>query len=97
MVVKVPQTIPLSPETCRQFAELSVINSARVGQAATALRVAAQAQLLELALGAQQAGESGFTYGLIYAHERVRANDARHAYETALRRASTRRTRRWTQ
>jgi len=59
--------------------------------------VAAQAQLLELAIGAQQAGESGFTYGLIYAQERVRASDARHAYETALRRASTRRTRRWTQ
>ena len=58
--------------------------------------VAAQALLLELAIGAQQAGESGFTYGLIYAQERVRANDARHAYETALRRASTRRTRRWT-
>jgi len=59
--------------------------------------VAAQAQLLELAIGAQQAGESGFTYGLMYAQERVRANDARRAYATALRRASTRRTRRWTQ
>ena len=59
--------------------------------------VAAQAQLLELAIGVQQAGESGFTYGLIYAQERVRANDARHAYATALRRASSRRTRRWTQ
>ena len=59
--------------------------------------VAAQSLLLELAMAAQASGENGFTFGLLYAQERTRANDARRAYATALRRASTRRTRRWTQ
>ena len=59
--------------------------------------VAAQALLLELGMAANKSGENGFTFGLMYALERGRATDARRAYATALRRASTRRTRRWTQ
>ena len=37
------------------------------------------------------------TFGLLYAQERTRANDARRDYEPALRKASTTRARRWTQ
>jgi CHAD domain-containing protein len=59
--------------------------------------VAAQALLLELAMAAQASGENGFTFGLLYAQERIRANDARRDYEPALRKASTTRARRWTQ
>jgi len=59
--------------------------------------VAAQSLLLELAMAAQASGENGFTFGLLYAQERTRANDARRDYEPALRKASTTRARRWTQ
>ena len=59
--------------------------------------VAAQSLLLELAMAAQASGENGFTFGLLYAQERTRANDARRGYEPALRKASTTRARRWTQ
>jgi CHAD domain-containing protein len=38
--------------------------------------VAAQSLLLELAIAAQESGENGFTFGLLYAQERTRANDA---------------------
>jgi CHAD domain-containing protein len=59
--------------------------------------VAAQSLLLELAVAAQASGENGFTFGLLYARERTRANDARRDYEPALRKTSTTRARRWTQ
>src|ERR1019366_1986637 len=59
--------------------------------------VAAQSLLLQLAMAAQESGENGFTFGLLYAQERTRANDARRDYEPALRKASTTRARRWTQ
>jgi CHAD domain-containing protein len=59
--------------------------------------VAAQSLLLQLAMAAQVSGENGFTFGLLYAQERARADDARRAYEPALRKASTTRARRWTQ
>jgi CHAD domain-containing protein len=59
--------------------------------------VAAQSLLLQLAMAAQASGENGFTFGLLYAQERTRANDARRDYEPALRKASTTRARRWTQ
>jgi len=59
--------------------------------------VAAQSLLLQLAMAAQASGENGFTFGLLYAQERTRANDARRDYEPALRKASTSRARRWTQ
>jgi CHAD domain-containing protein len=59
--------------------------------------VAAQALLLELAVAAHLSGEDGFTFGLLHAQERTRANNARRAYGPALRKASTTRTRRWTQ
>jgi CHAD domain-containing protein len=58
--------------------------------------VAAQALLLELAVAAHLSGEDGFTFGLLHAQERTRANNARRAYGPALRKASTTRTRRWT-
>jgi inorganic triphosphatase YgiF len=57
---------------------------------------AAQALLLELAVAAHVSGENGFTFGLLCAQERTRVNNAARAYQTALRKASTTRTRRWT-
>jgi len=58
--------------------------------------VAARALLGELAVAAQQSGENGFTFGLLYAQEGARANDARRAYGPALCKASTTKARRWT-
>ena len=58
--------------------------------------VAARALLSELAVAAQESGENGFTFGLLYAQECARANDARRDYEPALRKASTTKARRWT-
>jgi CHAD domain-containing protein len=58
--------------------------------------VAAQALLLELAVAAQESGENGFTYGLLYAQERTDAIDVRRAYGAALKRTATTRARRWT-
>lgn len=58
--------------------------------------VATRELLLELNAAAQVSGENGFTYGLLFAQERTRADEARHAYRRALRRASTRKVRRWT-
>ena len=52
--------------------------------------VAARALLLELSVAAHRAGEDEFTYGLFYAHERARADEARRPYGRALRKASTR-------
>jgi CHAD domain-containing protein len=57
--------------------------------------VAAQALLLELVVTAHLSGENGFTFGLLYARELTRADNARRAYRPALRKASTTRTRRW--
>jgi CHAD domain-containing protein len=57
--------------------------------------VAARALLLELATAANLNGENGFTYGLMHEQEGVIADEARRAYEPALRKASTRKTRRW--
>ena len=59
--------------------------------------VAAQALLLELGVAAHVSGENGFTYGLLHAQEGTRAAEARRMYRPALRRASTRKNRRWTQ
>ena len=58
--------------------------------------VAARALLGELAVAAQESGENGFTFGLLYAQEGARANDARRAYGPALCKASTTKARRWT-
>jgi CHAD domain-containing protein len=58
--------------------------------------VAAQSLLLELAAAAYLSGENGFSYGLLHAEERARANEARRAYGPALKKASTTKTRRWT-
>jgi CHAD domain-containing protein len=58
--------------------------------------VAARALLLELSVAAHRAGEDEFTYGLFYAQELTLADEARGAYGRALRKASTRKTRRWT-
>jgi CHAD domain-containing protein len=59
--------------------------------------VTAQALLLELTMTDHLSGENGFAFGLVYAQERVRADDARRAYKPALHKAATTRTRRWTQ
>ena len=59
--------------------------------------VTAQALLRELAMTDHLSGESGFAFGLLYARERARANDACRAFKPALRKASNTRTRRWTQ
>ncbi len=59
--------------------------------------VAARALLLELSVAAQLAGENGFTYGLMYEQEQTSADEVRGAYGRALRKASNRKTRRWTQ
>ena len=56
--------------------------------------VAARALLLELTVAAHLAGEEEFTYGLLYAHELTLADEARGAYRRALKKASTRKTRR---
>lgn len=58
--------------------------------------VAARALLLELATAANLNGENGFTYGLMHEQEGVIADEARRAYETALRKASITKDRRWT-
>jgi CHAD domain-containing protein len=58
--------------------------------------VTAQALLLELTMTDHLSGENGFAFGLLYAQERVRADDARRAYKPALRKASTGKTRQWT-
>jgi CHAD domain-containing protein len=58
--------------------------------------VAARALLVELNVAAHLAGEDGFTYGLLYAHELTLAEQARGAYRRALRKASTRKARQWT-
>ena len=59
--------------------------------------VTAQALLLELTRTDHLSGENGFALGLLYAQESARADDARHSYKPALRKASARKTRRWTQ
>src|SRR5450631_4482810 len=58
--------------------------------------VTAQALLLELTKSDHLSGESGFAFGLLYAQERARADDARRAYRPALRKASAGKARRWT-
>ena len=58
--------------------------------------VTAQALLLELTMTDHLPVENGFAFGLLYAQERARANDARRAYKPALRKASAGKTRRWT-
>jgi CHAD domain-containing protein len=59
--------------------------------------VAARALLVDLSVAAHLAGEDGFTYGLLYAQELTLADEARGAYGRALGKASTRKTRKWTQ
>ena len=58
--------------------------------------VTAQAMLIELAAASYLSGENGFTYGLLHAQERARADQARREYKPALRKASTAKARRWT-
>jgi len=58
--------------------------------------VTAQALLLELTMTDHLSAENGFAFGLLYAQERVRADDARRSYKPALRKASAGKTRRWT-
>jgi hypothetical protein len=52
---------------------------------------------LEIAASAHAAGESAFTYGLMYAAECSRGLEAQHAYREALHTASSEKVRRWTQ
>ena len=59
--------------------------------------VAARALLLELSVAAQQAGENGFTYGLMHAQEHASADEARRAYRRSLKKATSRKASRWTQ
>ena len=59
--------------------------------------VTAQALLLELTMADRLSAENGFAFGLLYAQERARADDARRAYRPALRKASAGKARRWTQ
>ena len=59
--------------------------------------VTAQALLLELTMTDHLSAESGFAFGLLYAQERARADDARRGYRPALRKASAGKARRWTQ
>ena len=58
--------------------------------------VTAQALLLELTMTDHLSAENGFAFGLLYAQERARADDARRSYKQALRKASAKKTRRWT-
>ena len=57
--------------------------------------VTARELVLELSVAAHLNGENGFTYGVMHAAERDRAGEARRAYRSALRKASTSKTRRW--
>src|SRR6185503_11730736 len=59
--------------------------------------VTARELVLELSVAAHLNGENGFTYGVMHAAERDLARDARRAYASALRKASTAKARRWTQ
>jgi hypothetical protein len=59
--------------------------------------VIARDALLEIAASAHAAGESAFTYGLMYAAECSRGLEAQHAYRAALHTASSKKVRRWTQ
>lgn len=58
--------------------------------------VATRAMLLKLSAAVHLAGEDEFTYGLLYAHELTLADETRAAHRRALRRALTRRARKWT-
>ena len=58
--------------------------------------VAAQALLLKLMMAAERTGSYDLPFGQLYAEESGRAHDARRAYKTALRRASSDKARRWT-
>ena len=57
----------------------------------------AQSLLLELTKSDHLSAENGFAFGVLYAQERARADDARRAYRPALRKASAWKARRWTQ
>jgi CHAD domain-containing protein len=57
--------------------------------------VTAQALLLELTRTDHLTAENGFAFGLLYAQEQARANDARRAYRATQRSASATRTRKW--
>jgi hypothetical protein len=59
--------------------------------------VIARDALLEIAASAHAAGESAFTYGLMYAAECSRGIEAQHAYRAVLHTASSKKVRRWTQ
>jgi CHAD domain-containing protein len=59
--------------------------------------VAACQVLHEIGVAAHQAGENGFTFGLLYGLERSRGEAAQRAYWPALRAASRKGVRRWTQ
>ncbi|MGZ4531311.1 MAG: CYTH and CHAD domain-containing protein [Mycobacteriaceae bacterium] len=59
--------------------------------------VIARDALLESATSAHAAGESAFTYGLMYAAECSRGLEAQHAYRAVLHTASSKKVRRWTQ
>ena len=58
--------------------------------------VTARAIVLELSVAAHLNGENGFPYGMMHAAERDLAREARRAYASALRKASTAKARRWT-
>ena len=58
--------------------------------------VTAQALLLELTMTDHLSAENGFAFGVLYAQERARADDARRGYRAALRKASAGKARRWT-
>jgi len=86
--------IPVAGDPATEFADRMEALQDLLGEHQDS--VAARALLLELGAAAHLAGEEGFTYGLLYAHELALADDAREAYVRALKRASTRKTRKWT-
>jgi CHAD domain-containing protein len=58
--------------------------------------VVSRTVLRALGVTAHLAGENGFSFGLLYGIEQCRGEAAQRAYQSALRRASTKRVRRWT-
>jgi CHAD domain-containing protein len=59
--------------------------------------VAARQVLREIGVAAHLAGENGFTFGLLYGLERSRGEAAQRTFRPALRAASQKGARRWTQ
>lgn len=57
--------------------------------------VTARELVLELSVAAHLGGENGFTYGVLHAAELDLAREARRAYPSVLRKASTAKVRRW--